>query len=249
MPPDDAKAWQTTMLTQLQTSYQQARECVDQAGQIIQELLAKLGRPEQTGSLKRYFTGLDFINAEASAVTAWYEKNIIRNASTSIITSARRTLLADALRWDKGAPELAALLEEIRDDADSRFDPADARAKAARMGLVSKVVDFGSGTVITAAGVAYDIHNGKPVDKAIISGTVGFAASLAAGALGGAAIGGIGGPGGVVLAAGVGSGSVVVGMLFADGADKVYDNWMPKPVIRDPDYFRREYEAHPKHWR
>lgn len=65
------------------------------------------------------------------------------------------------------------------------------------------------GLGITAAGIGYDIHNGKPAGKAIVSGAAGFAASVAVGAA-------IGGPVGAVVGVGVG--------LVASGvADAAYD--------------------------
>lgn len=65
------------------------------------------------------------------------------------------------------------------------------------------------GLAITAAGVGYDIHTGKPAGKAIVSGLAGFGASVAVGAA-------IGGPVGAVVGIGVG--------LVASGlADAAYD--------------------------
>lgn len=65
------------------------------------------------------------------------------------------------------------------------------------------------GLAVTAAGVGYDIHTGKPPGKAVVSGLAGFGASVAVGAA-------IGGPVGAVVGIGVG--------LVASGlADAAYD--------------------------
>lgn len=95
------------------------------------------------------------------------------------------------------------------------------------------------GLGITAAGIGYDIHTGKPPAKAIVSGLAGFGASVAVGAA-------IGGPVGVVAGIGVGlvtsgladmawealpdsvtgpidDGVAAVGGAIADGADAVAD--------------------------
>jgi uncharacterized membrane protein len=73
------------------------------------------------------------------------------------------------------------------------------------------------------AGVVYDIHNGKPVEQAVVSGAAGFAASVAAGAATGAVIGtaipvpGLGTAAGALVGAAAG--------LFVSGAvDSMYQN-------------------------
>jgi hypothetical protein len=89
---------------------------------------------------------------------------------------------------------------------------AETESKAGRIGL--KV-----GGALAVAGVAYDIANGKPVGQAVVSGAVGFGASVAAGALVGSAIPVpvVGTAVGALVGAGVG--------LFASGAvDSLYQN-------------------------
>lgn len=87
-------------------------------------------------------------------------------------------------------------------------------------GTAGKFV-FRAGAGLAVAGVVYDIHNGKPVEQAVVSGAAGFAASVAAGAATGAAIGTIvpipvvGTVGGAVVGAAAG--------LFVSGAvDSMY---------------------------
>lgn len=100
-----------------------------------------------------------------------------------------------------------------------RTASADAAAKAGQM--ESKGAHFGlkAGGAIALAGIAYDIHNGKPVDQAIVSGGVGFGASVAAGAVigtfipvpfAGTAVGALGG--------------AVVGIFASGAVDSLYKN-------------------------
>ncbi|RVW08234.1 hypothetical protein EGT67_17675 [Prescottella agglutinans] len=108
--------------------------------------------------------------------------------------------------------DLSRVLREGADEAAASAIKSE--ASAGRIGL--RV-----GGALSAAGVAYDIYNGKPVEQAVVSGAGGFGASLAAGALAGAAIGstvpGLGTAVGAVV--GVGAG------LFTSGAiDSLYQN-------------------------
>jgi len=118
-------------------------------------------------------------------------------------------------------PGAAARL--IYADADTalamRTASADAAAKAAQ--LESKDARFGlkAGGAITLAGIAYDIHNGKPVDQAIVSGGVGFGASVAAGAVIGSVI-----PVPVVGTAVGALGGAVVGIFASGAVDSLYKN-------------------------
>ncbi|WP_436529617.1 hypothetical protein [Actinoplanes sp. HUAS TT8] len=73
------------------------------------------------------------------------------------------------------------------------------------------------GLAVTAVDVGYDIKTGKPVGKAIISGTSGLLGAAAAGAALGSVFPGVG----TVAGAAIG---VVGGMLASGAADAVYDD-------------------------
>ena len=73
------------------------------------------------------------------------------------------------------------------------------------------------GLALTAVDIGYDIHTGKPVGKAVISGVGGALASAAAGAAVGTVIGG---PVGTVVGAGAG---IVIGMATSGALDAAYD--------------------------
>ncbi|MCA2216257.1 hypothetical protein [Jidongwangia harbinensis] len=73
------------------------------------------------------------------------------------------------------------------------------------------------GLAVTAVDIGYDIHTGKPVGKAVVSGVGGAMASMAAGAAVGTMIGG---PVGTVVGAGAG---IVIGMATSGALDAAYD--------------------------
>ncbi|WP_162561512.1 hypothetical protein [Salinispora mooreana] len=118
-----------------------------------------------------------------------------------------------------GSPQARALNTE----AYRKFLDADEYAKRAdvvgrRIGSKIPVIGIG----ITAAGIGYDVHQGKPVGKAVISGTGGALAAAGTGALVGTAIGG---PVGTVAGAVVGLGVGLVASSTLDwGYDELPDN-------------------------
>jgi uncharacterized protein YukE len=73
------------------------------------------------------------------------------------------------------------------------------------------------GLALTAVDIGYDIHTGKPVGKAIVSGVGGAWAAMEAGAVAGTFIGG---PVGTVAGAVIGIG---VGLVVSGGLDALYD--------------------------
>ncbi|MGH3620689.1 MAG: hypothetical protein ACRDQ5_02740, partial [Sciscionella sp.] len=91
---------------------------------------------------------------------------------------------------------------------------ADDAAKATRSG---KSIGLKAGGVLAAAGIAYDISQGKPADQAIVSGVGGFGASVATGAV----FGSFGGPIGIGFGAVVGAG---VGVFTSGAIDSLYEN-------------------------
>jgi uncharacterized protein YukE len=94
-------------------------------------------------------------------------------------------------------------------------DEAELRARQAEYGWGTPLRVLGHG--LTAAGIAYDIHEGTPAPKAIVSGLGGAWAGAEAGTAIGAAVGG---PVGAVAGAGAG---VVVGAVAGGAVDVAYD--------------------------
>jgi uncharacterized membrane protein len=72
---------------------------------------------------------------------------------------------------------------------------------------------------LAAGGIAYDIANGKDFDQAIVSGGVGFGASVLAGAAIGTAI-----PVPIVGTAVGALGGAVVGVFASGAVDSLYEN-------------------------
>jgi RHS repeat-associated protein len=95
----------------------------------------------------------------------------------------------------------------------------EARGLASKLGSRLPIV----GLAITAASIGYDIHQGKPAGKAIISGVGGALAAAGTGALIGTAIGG---PVGTVVGAGAG---LIVGAITSGALDEAYDH-LPQGV-------------------
>jgi hypothetical protein len=79
------------------------------------------------------------------------------------------------------------------------------------------------GAAITAANIGYDIHQGKPAGKAVVSSVGGALAAAATGAAVGTAVGG---PVGTVVGFGVGA---VVGLATSGALEKGLD-MLPKGV-------------------
>ncbi|WP_216212599.1 WXG100 family type VII secretion target [Amycolatopsis aidingensis] len=89
---------------------------------------------------------------------------------------------------------------------------------AAKATSKAKLTGLKLGGALAIGGIAYDIANGKPVDQAVVSGGVGFGASVAAGAAVGTVIGG---PVGTAVGAVVGAG---VGVFTSGMVDSLYEN-------------------------
>ncbi len=100
-------------------------------------------------------------------------------------------------------------------------DEAARRAGSIGRRIASKLPIIGLG--VTAAGVGYDISQGKPAGKAIVSGVGGALAAAGTGAVIGTAIGG---PIGTVVGAGVG---IAVGVVTSGVIDWGYDQ-LPQGV-------------------
>jgi hypothetical protein len=140
---------------------------------------------------------------------------------TSILNKQAAALMDEsklaAERYLK-APGGSVEARRLNAEAYKKFLDADEytrRASSAGRRIGSKIPIVGIG--ITAAGIGYDIHQGKPAGKAIISGVGGALAAAGTGAVVGTMIGG---PVGTVVGAGAG---LVVGLVVSGGLDWGYD--------------------------
>jgi hypothetical protein len=155
----------------------------------------------------------DFINAGVVGGLAAKHTSILKAQAGALLDEAK---LAEEryLKARGGSPEAKRLnLESYK-----KFMAADEFTRRAdqvgrRVGAKLPII----GLAITAAGIGYDVHQGKPVGKAVISGVGGALAAAGTGALIGTAIGG---PVGTVVGAGAG---LVVGLVVSGGLDWGYD--------------------------
>lgn len=91
---------------------------------------------------------------------------------------------------------------------------------AARLGRVARVAGKVPvlGTALTGVSIGLDVHNGAPVDRAVVSGLAGFGAAVGTGALIGSAI-----PVPVVGTVAGAVGGAVVGVITSGLVDAAYD--------------------------
>ncbi|MUM19942.1 hypothetical protein FZI91_00125 [Mycobacterium sp. CBMA271] len=165
---------------------------------------------------KWFFVAGDLINGAAGALAAAHSSTLLKHSKFLADESAKYLDLAK--NAPPGTPAAAIyrdfdtskVLAQTADDAAKAG--ASAEARAGRIGL--KV-----GGVLAVGGIVYDIANGKDVDQAIVSGGVGFGASVLAGAAIGTAI-----PVPIVGTAVGAVGGAVVGIFASGAVDSLYQN-------------------------
>ncbi|NKU56348.1 hypothetical protein GS881_23320 [Rhodococcus hoagii] len=131
---------------------------------------------------KWFFIVADLVNGAAAYLAARHV--IALKEQAKFLSKEAEKFLELARTAPAGSPasviyrdlDLSRVLKEGADDAAASAIKSE--ANAGRIG-------FRVGGALSAAGVAYDIYNGKPVEQAVVSGAGGFGASLAAGALAG----------------------------------------------------------------
>jgi uncharacterized protein YukE len=154
-----------------------------------------------------------FVNEGVIGGMAAHHVSKLRKASEALKEQSEAAV-KDYLKERGGTPKSKAL----NDLSWKKFLEADElERKAARAGSKIGARIPIAGLVITAADIGYDIHTGKPVGKAVVSGVGGALAAAGTGALIGTAIGG---PVGTVIGAGAG---IVVGMATSGALDAAYD--------------------------
>jgi hypothetical protein len=162
---------------------------------------------------KPVLVGAGVINEGVIGGMAAAHVSKLRKAGESLKAESDAAI-KDYMKERGGTPKSKAL----NDLSWKKFLEADEfERKAARAGSKIGARIPIAGMVITAVDIGYDIHTGKPVGKAIISGVGGALAAAGTGALVGTAIGG---PVGTVVGAGVG---IVFGMATSGALDAAYD--------------------------
>lgn len=165
---------------------------------------------------KWFFIVADLINGGAATLAAAHWSTLRKQAEFLADESAKYAELARNAA--PGTPA-ATVYRDIDWSRQLAYGADDATAASSKVESAASKVGFRVGGGLSVAGVAYDIYNGKPVEQAIVSGGIGFGASVAAGAMIGTAIPVpvLGTAAGAIVGAGVG--------LFASGAvDSLYDN-------------------------
>jgi len=200
------------------TAFNQAKEEADRANGILDGVKKTAEDYWKDLSEKRYIHAAEFTNGVGGDLITLHE-SILKKESARLLDEAK---VAEAryLSSPGGSTE-AKLYEEMR--LSKTMGAADLDAEAASIGrrLGSKIPIIGWG--ITAVGIGYDIHEGKPPGKAIFSGVAGTAGAIVVVSM-------VGGPVGLAAGAGVAAG-VFVGL----GADWVYDHVVPDGVKRKID--------------
>lgn len=161
---------------------------------------------------KTYIHATDFTNAAAGELIKM-NKSILKKESARLLDESK-TAETRYLNSSGGSPE-AKFQEELRLSKTMAASELESEAVTIGRRFASKIPIIGWG--IAAAGIGYDIHDGKPPGKAIFSGVAGTLGAMAVTA----AVPGVG----WAAAAGIG-----VGILVGIGADWVYDNVLPNNV-------------------
>lgn len=152
-----------------------------------------------------------------AAARAVLNSSMLRSTAAQASSDALKALI-EAKNAPAGTPretiyrDMDWSREQMQNAGKALDDAEKAKANGKSIGL--KV-----GGALAVAGIAYDIHNGKPVEQAIVSGTAGFAASVAAGALIGSIVPGPGTAVGAVAGAIVGAGT---GIFTSGAVDAMY---------------------------
>jgi hypothetical protein len=161
----------------------------------------------------------DLVNGAVIGGLAATQASILHKQARALMDESKLA----AERYMK-APGGSAEARALNADAYKKFLEADKyarRAQSVGQRVGSKIPVIGIG--ITAAGIGYDIHQGKPAGKAVISGVGGALAAAGTGAVVGTMIGG---PVGTVVGAGAG---LVVGLVVSGSLDWGYDQ-LPQGV-------------------
>ena len=161
-----------------QQAYERAHHEANRAREIVDDTRLFMTRVLAAITQNVWFDASDFVNGTIGELAAIHER--------LLLTEKARLLSESALAKER-------YLQSPGGSSEARFHTSAELSKATRaaeFGDEAAAVGrrFGTkvpivGLAITAAGIGYDIHTGKPAGKAIISGVGGATAAMAAGAL------------------------------------------------------------------
>jgi len=166
---------------------------------------------------KPLFVASDLVNGAVVANLVKVNASMMSKQAKFLADNA--TKYAELARTAPAGASARLIYADVDTALAMRNASADAASKAAQVESKGVHVGLKDGGAIAFAGIAYDIHNGKPVDQAIVSGGVGFGASVAAGAVIGSFI-----PVPVVGTAVGALGGAVVGIFASGAVDSLYKN-------------------------
>lgn len=195
-----------TAYAQAETQANSARSVINFAKDTLSNVLGDL-------TSKPLIVAADFAND--GIIGALAEKHVsILKAQANALKDESESLIAHYLKAAGGTAESKALNLAAWD----KFLEADKVERGAlRIGSKFEARLPIVGLALTAVDVGYDIHTGKPVGKAVVSGVGGALAAAGTGAAIGTMVGG---PVGTVAGAVIGAG---VGMLTSGALDAAYD--------------------------
>jgi hypothetical protein len=198
-------------------AYNSAQHAADSA-RTIGKLAADMVKNVWADVSGKWFLVIGDLANGAGETLAAAHASILMKQSTHLEDEAARLL--EAAKTAPAGTTTASIYKDFDASRAAAYGADDAVAGAAKTEARAGRIGLKVGGALAVAGIAYDIiATDKPVGQAIVSGGVGFGASVAAGALIGTAI-----PV-PVLGTAVGAGVGAVVGLFASGAvDSLYQN-------------------------
>lgn len=169
---------------------------------------------------KAFLQAGDLVNGAVVGGLVAKHRSILKAQSAALLDDSKR--LAEHYLKTPGGTAQSRYLNNASWKKFLEADELARRAPNAGARIAGKIPVIGLG--ITAAGIGYDIHQGKPVGKAVISGVGGAAAAMAAGAAIGTLI-----PIPVVGTVGGAVAGLIIGVGVSGALDYAYDG-LPQGV-------------------
>ncbi|WP_127503820.1 WXG100 family type VII secretion target [Actinoplanes solisilvae] len=169
---------------------------------------------------KAFLQAGDLINGAVLGGLVAKHRSILKAQSIALLDDSKR--LAEHYLKTPGGSAQSRYLIKASQEAFDKADELARRAPKAGARIAGKLPVVG--LAITAAGIGYDIHQGKPAGKALISGVGGAAAAMATGAAIGTLI-----PVPVVGTVVGAIGGLVIGVGVSGALDYAYDG-LPQGV-------------------
>lgn len=215
-------------------AYQRAQKESDAARHLEKLAADTLVNMKNDVTQKWFIVVGDLTNGAAGALAAKHA-SILRQQSQHLTDEAARFM--ERARTAPAGTTAASIYDDFDRGRAAAYQADDVAKAASDVDGKAAKWGFRAGGALAVAGVAYDIANGKPVDQAVVSGGVGFGASVAAGAavgtmipvpVVGTAVGAVVGAGVGIFASGVTdsiwqNGIGDVGGAIEDGANAVGD--------------------------